>query len=341
MQRIMIVTNSLTGGGAERSMNLVSNELMKRGWHVALIPINLSESDLITPTCEVFPLNREWRGSIFNTLAAIIKFNKVVRSWKPDVVILNCDLPEFFGAFLLHKQAIVVVEHINFPWLNRVQFGKVVRKILSARGAVWVAVSSHLGIWPSGELPHAVLQNPLTPSIESIHLEATTSHLRRLVYIGRLSGFQKQPEQMLKMAELADIDVEMIGDGLMREALQKEATAKKLSVKFSGQIKDPWSHVHSGDLLVVPSAYEGDGLVVIEGMKRGVPMLLSDIPDFRRFDFPDRNYCKNVGDFATRIDLYRDHLDSLIVPEETSSSILSSRSLEVVGDTWEEFLNSI
>lgn len=341
MQRVMIVTNSLTGGGAERSMNMVSNELTKRGWPIALMPINSGEPDLITPTCEVFPLNRQWRGGVFNTLSAIIKFNQVVRSWKPDILVLNCDLPELFGALLLRRQVIVIVEHVNFPWSTRVKIGKIVRNILSARGGVWVAVSSHLGIWPTGKSPYAILQNPLTPSIETIQRTAITSHLKRLVYIGRLSSPQKRPELMLKIGVASGTDVEIIGDGLMRDTLQEEVLAKKLRVKFSGQIRDPWSHVQSGDLLIVPSAYEGDGLVVIEGMQKGIPMLLSDIPDFRRFGLPERNYCQTTDDFISRINEYRDDLGLLVVSEDVEGPILASRSLQVVGDSWEKFLNAI
>lgn len=341
MQRVMIVTNSLTGGGAERSMNIVSNELTRRGWSVALVPINSSEPDLVNPNCEIFALDRQWRGSILNTLSAYSKFNRVVRSWKPDVLVLNCDLPELFGALLLRKQFIVIVEHINFAWSGRVIFGKIIRNILAMRGGVWVAVSSHLGIWPTGKPPYAVLQNPLTPSIETIEKTAVASHLERLVYIGRLTSLQKRPQFMLEIGAAIGIGVEIIGDGLMRDTLQEEVATKDLRVNFSGQVRDPWSRIQPGDLLIIPSAYEGDGLVVVEGMQKGVPMLLSDIPDFRRFNLPERNYCRTVGDFITRIDEYREELHLLVVPEDIEGPILASRSPEVVGDSWERFLKQI
>lgn len=340
MQRIMIVTNSLTGGGAERSMNLVSNELTRRGWPIALVPINSSDSDLITPICEVFPLHRQWRGSVFNTLSAIRKFNQVARAWKPDVIILNTDLPELFGALLFRKQLLLIVEHSNLAWAQRVRFGKIVRKILSLRAGVWIAVSSHLRIWPSGQSPRAVLQNPLAPSVGSMQKVAATSHLQRLVFLGRLSP-EKRPELMLEIGARSGIDVEIIGDGFVKESLQDEVTKKNFKVTFRGYAHDPWSLIQSGDLLIVPSVSEGDGLVVIEGMERGTPLLLSDIPDFHRFGLPEKNYCKNVDAFVARIKEYREDLDSLVVPEDITGLILTSRSLEVVGDAWEKFLDSI
>lgn len=340
MRRIMIVTNSLTGGGAERSMNLVGNELIMRGWPVALVPINSSEADLVTPTSAVFPLGRVWRGNIINTFSTFLKFNEVVRSWKPDVIVLNCDLPELFGSLLPRRVQYVVVEHSNLAWGRRLDAGRIVRKILSKRKTIWVAVNSHLKIWPNGQLPVAILQNPLTPSIASMREVPASRRLKRLIFLGRLSP-EKRPELLLKIGAESGVEVEIIGDGLMKESLQNEVFKQNLKVIFSGYIHNPWSHILAGDLLIVPSTSEGDGLVILEGMKIGIPMLLSDIPEFRRFALPEKHYCRELGDFISKVDKYGENLDSLIVPEELRDSILSSRSLDSVGDAWEVFLNSI
>lgn len=339
MKRVMFVTNSLTGGGAERSMNLVSNELSRRGWDVALVPINSGENDLVIPISPVFQINRKWHDGLVGTLKAISKFQRVVRTWKPDVIILNCDLPELFGALLPQKKFLVVVEHSNMAWIDKKFLGRVVRKILTFRKAEWIAVSSHLRIWPYGMTPKLVIQNPLTPLNEEESILETNGDLRRLVYIGRLTP-EKGPDTALKISELSGIPLTIMGDGHMRETIQESVSAKNLKVTFLGQVRDPWSQVQVGDLLIAPSTSEGDGLVIIEGMKKGVPLLLSDIPDFRRFGLPDINYCENANDFVSRINQFRTNLDPLRLPSNTSEQILSSRSIAVVGDTWVNFLKS-
>jgi len=340
MKRVMFVTNSLTGGGAERSMNLVSNELTRRGWDVALVPINSGEDDLVIPICPVFQINRRWHDGLVGTVKAVSKFRHVVRTWKPDVIILNCDLPELFGALLPPRKSLVVVEHSNMAWINKKFLGKVIRKILTLRKAKWVAVSSHLKIWPNGMTPKLILQNPLTPTHEGKSILGSNGELLRLVYIGRLTP-EKGPDQALEVSELSGAPLTVMGDGYMREALQESAGAKKLKVTFLGQVRDPWSQVLAGDLLIAPSTSEGDGLVIIEGMKKGVPLLLSDIPDFRRFGLPEKNYCQSADDFVSRINQVRANLDSLRVPEKIAEQILSSRSIAVVGDTWVSFLRSL
>ena len=127
-----------------------------------------------------------------------------------------------------------------------------------------------------------------------------TEKIKRLIFIGRLAP-QKRPDWLLRISEGTGFPVEVMGEGELRDYIQKASTDRNLDFRFQGQRKDPWSEVENGDLLIIPSEYEGDGLVVVEGMQRNLPMLLADIPDFRRFGLPDLNYCSSVEDFISSI----------------------------------------
>ena len=340
VRRILFVTNSLTGGGAERAMNLAANELFERKWPVAFTPINSSEPDFVELNCKVFPLNRQWRGGLLNTIRAFFRFHHVIYSWKPNVIVLTCALPELFGAFLFSQRNLVIVEEANIPWGTRVALGRIVRKILGLRGAIWVAASSHLTIWPNGRTPQAVLPNALAPFASPKELTNTSSDLHRLTYVGRLSA-EKRPEWFIEICRRSDTPGKIMGDGLLKESLMELVSAKNLDIEFSGFVHDPWSQIQTGDLLIIPSTSEGDGLVVVEGLKANAPMLVADIAELRHFGLPEKHYCKDLSDFDARINEYRGNLASLIVPDEVKNIILAARSPKVVGDAWENFLNSI
>jgi glycosyltransferase involved in cell wall biosynthesis len=335
----MIVTNSLNGGGAERSMNLVCNELAMRGWPISLVPINASPPDLVTPNCEVFPLERQWKGSLVNTFVAAAKFKNVVSKWNPDLIVLNCDLPEIFGATLLSRRNLVVLEHSSIPWGKRAAVGKIVRFILKKRKTTWAAVSSHLRIWSLEETPSAILQNPLTPN-ERILPRAIESEIKRLLFVGRLSP-EKRADFVFEIAQRSGIRLEVIGDGLLRRSLEKKAHDEGIDVHFHGWIANPWSLIQPGDLLIVPSLFEGDGLIVLEGLQLNMPLLLADIPDFRRFGFPERNYCLSVADFISRIGKFKNELHDLEIPEAISRRLTDPRSIQEIASKWETFLDSI
>jgi glycosyltransferase involved in cell wall biosynthesis len=336
MWRVMIVTNSLSGGGAERSMNLLANELTKRGWPVSLVPINSSAPDQVVPVCPVFPMDRIWNGSFINTVVAFWNFKKVVHSWKPDIIVLNCDLPELFGCLLPGTHKLVAVEHSSQPWGQRKHLGKIVRRILRSRKARWAAVSTHLNIWPLNDKPNAVLQNSILLPQEC-NSRVADSAIKRLVFIGRLSQ-EKRPDLALEIAKLTNLELIIIGDGLLKKELEKKAQHELVQASFLGWVEDPWREIQAGDLLVVTSSFEGDGLIVIEGLAHGIPMLLSDILDLRRFNFPDRNYGKDLKGFVALCEKFRYKLHDLCVPDEISNNILDSRSIEIVSTAWENFL---
>jgi glycosyltransferase involved in cell wall biosynthesis len=332
----MIVTNSLTGGGAERSMNMLANELMRQGLVVGLVPVNKGAPDQIQPQCEVMALNRIWPGGIIDTFIAYLKFNRVVSKWKPDVLIINCDLPELLAAISRLRKTLIIVEHTSFPWNSRKKLGLIVRKILTLRGAWWVAVSNHLSAWPKRKDFTAVIPNPVDKSAKEMHLHRMMI-LKRVVFIGRLS-IEKRPEWLLEVARHVKYPVEIIGDGILRSQLEKSSKDEGLDIHFHGQVLEPWSLVHDGDLLVIPSLYEGDGLVLVEAMAHRCAVLVADIPDLRRFSLPDESYCLNPQELIRRIRRFQNDLSPLLVPQSISNAELSARSIERVGESWVNLL---
>lgn len=333
----MIVTSSLTGGGAERSMNILANELVRRRWEISLVPINSSEHDLIELDCKVFPLNRKWRGGLFGTVKSIIDFNQIAFKWKPEILILNCALPELFGSMVLRRSSIIVLEHAKYPWVGREPLGRVVRSILRLRGAEWVAVSSHLKIWPSNSLPNSILQNSISGlEIQNSEFDSFTK-LKRLVFIGRFS-IEKRPDWFLEISLKSGLPAILIGDGTLKSTLERSVISSNQYVDFLGYVRNPWSLLTPGDLLIVPSEWEGDGLVVIEALRANMPMLLADIPDFRRFCFPDHIYAANCDAFVRSIRLNADNLNPLRVPAEIAAQVLLTRTPINVGSEWIKFL---
>ena len=337
MKRIAVVTNSLSGGGAERSMNLLCNELFNRNWDVFLVPINKSDQDLVQVMCPIIEINRVWNGSFLNTIFSFIRFNISIFRVRPKALILNCDLPELFGALLLFPVKLIAVEHVNYPWLKRLRFGKVIRFILNLRGVHWVSVSSHLSIWPNASKPEVILLNSITPLVKEQTREIERNHLKRLIFIGRLTE-QKRPNWIIELGKATETEVGIYGEGSQEEALRQMAQANSKKVNFFGFNPQVWTYVTRGDLLLVTSGWEGDGLVILEALNNRVPLLLSDIPDLRRFNLPDRNYCSDLRNFNDRIEEFRGNLNDLVVEDDISRRILDERKPPTVAEKWENFL---
>jgi len=337
VKNILILTNSFSGGGAERSMNILSNELLKAGHNITLLAINSGPPDEVRLLCEGICLERGWKSGPFGTLLSLFRFQKVVRKVQPDVVVVNCSLPELFSTFLSTKIRFIVVEHAPLPWGKRKFLGKSVRWVLNKRQITWVKVTNNLNIWSLPQVESYFIPNPILFGETSIQTSQLNVKLKRLIYIGRLSE-EKQPAVFLDLVDYFQIESLVIGDGGLRGALEEYALSRQLPVKFLGHQQEPWRKIEDGDLLIVPSAWEGDGVIVLEAVSRDIPMLISDIPSFRNFGLGESNYCKDPLKFRESIAAFQNSLELLIVSPAQSKICLEPRYPSKIAAQWEVIL---
>ena len=83
------------------------------------------------------------------------------------------------------------------------------------------------------------------------------------------------------------IQAVLVGDGNLKESFELQATGYRINnqVRFVGRISDeelPY-YYNMGDLFVLPSTSQGEafGMVLLESMASGVPVLASDLPGVR------------------------------------------------------------
>lgn len=336
----MFVTNSLTGGGAERAMNIAINELVRLGWPVKLVPINKGPKDFVQLECEVEDTNRLWKAGLIDTIKSYRKFKKIVSEWQPEIIIGTCNLPELYLG-LLGNQAneIVIVEEAREPWSNRPLLGRLIRKRLARLGVIWIAASGHLRIWPTDLVPDVVIPNALTLFTRSSKVVEKKVQTE-LVYVGRLS-LEKRPDWFIEICAVSGLRGTIIGAGAEEDTLRSIATKTDAQVEFVGYLAEPWAGLDSSNLVIVPSRSEGDGLVVIEALNARLPILLSDIPEFRFFGLPDHHYCATPDAFISRILKFQNDFEMLIVSQEIREKILANRDPVVIGEAWDSHLKHL
>ncbi|WP_433828746.1 glycosyltransferase [Actinoplanes sp. CA-015351] len=99
-----------------------------------------------------------------------------------------------------------------------------------------------------------------------------------LLHCGRLSA-EKHPHLSLNtLAGLraAGIDAELVvaGDGPLREALESEATERKLPARFLGYVRDPRALLATSDVVLAPGPIETFGLAALEALASGTPVVV-------------------------------------------------------------------
>ncbi|CAN5573417.1 glycosyltransferase family 4 protein [soil metagenome] len=118
------------------------------------------------------------------------------------------------------------------------------------------------------------------------------ARVTRVGFIGRLDPVKRLPDLITALSQLpAGITLDVWGEGSARK--QIEATIAKFNladrVTLHGAIASPATALQQIDCLVLPSAAEGFGLVLIEAMAAGVPVVATDVAGIRDVVRSDHN----------------------------------------------------
>ena len=287
---VVIVSNSVSGGGAEKSMMVLHQAFLSNGVKSNLIALNKSTNLKDKPF--VTELNRKWRAGIRSTWSNFLEFRKSVEMIDPDILILNCELPELYGAMLRYHGKLICVEHTTKPWNGKLLLGIFVRSLLKIKKADWVSViSKQKKVWFGG----FVVAHLPNPHQDRLTKKRIIGQETILTFVGGLKT-NKRPEWVIETGLDLNLPVQIFGDGVLRTKLENKYRKYSNQVKFFGFKSNPWNLISSKSLVIVPSDYEGDGMVVVEAVLSGNPLLLRDNEDLRRFEFDEKHYFKDLED---------------------------------------------
>lgn len=173
-------------------------------------------------------------------------------------------------------------------------------------------------------IPLGIPEPPVTAAVRSTHGFAETDIL--LISIGRLVR-RKSVDQLLELtARLEDPRVKLllIGDGPLVDSLRERAKRLNVAgqVRFLGMVDDAakFELLSISDLYVSASQHEGFGLVFLEAMASGLPIVCYDRGGQRDFLSDGRNgHLVPVNDLAALVERCRRLIDAPTLREEIGS----------------------
>lgn len=113
---------------------------------------------------------------------------------------------------------------------------------------------------------------------------------KTIVSCGRLvsqKGFNILIDAISELPD--DIKLILVGDGKDKVKLARQVQQLKLQerVELVGYDRNPYRYIAKADLFIMPSLWEGFGIVLIEAMALGIPTIASDCPTGPRIILKD------------------------------------------------------
>ncbi len=104
-------------------------------------------------------------------------------------------------------------------------------------------------------------------------------------HVGRFVGEKNQAflldvlERLIKNHGLADVVLLLVGDGVLKESIEKDAISRGIhrNIVFAGSRADTERFYSAMDVFLFPSKWEGLGIVAVEAQVNGLPCILSDV----------------------------------------------------------------
>lgn len=121
--------------------------------------------------------------------------------------------------------------------------------------------------------------------------------------LGSVANFREQKDHPTLLRAFSrcvsvdpDLRLDLVGDGETRRRM--EALARELGVepfvRFLGHVHNPEAAYRGMDAFVLSTHYEGQGLVILEAMGHGLPVIATDLPSIRE-TLPDGEHALLVS----------------------------------------------
>lgn len=321
MKKVYHLITTILRGGAENQLLVVVKEQVRQGLEVHIVYLKGAaelEQDLTSAGAFVhhelvgkFPLFQPWH---------------MTRLIAGEQVILHAHLPraELIGLATMGNLRFISTRHNAesfFPGAPKF-LSRFLSRLVERRAHKIIAISNSVKkfLLNAGEVKNEknieVVYYGYLPISEMRNLESDSpSNLLRLGTISRLAPQKDLPTMILAFCgyknQSPDSTLSILGAGPLESELKNYVSGLYLesSVEFLGRSSKTRAFLLSLDVFILTSLYEGFGMVLLEAMDAGIPIVASRnsaIPEVLGEEFPGLCVTGDVDDFLSKINALTD-----------------------------------
>lgn len=285
-RKILLITRTLTGGGAERFVSTFASFLAEQGHDIHVLTYEVSEKDYPLSdkvTRHVMPYVED---SAKGKFLRILRMKQALEEIDADVLIPFIEtvvVCTYLVNLLLRKKFVYTVR--NSPWhAAGGRFSKILRSIMAKTAdAIMLQNREQEEYFPASYRDRIyIVPNPVAEKFHFCKKEQYQKKLTKICAVGRLHTQKNFPLLFSAIkanrAEYPDICLEIYGEGEEKARLETLIEENGLSgvCKLMGRTSQVEAVLKEADLFVMSSDYEGMPNALIEAMAMGLPCISSD-----------------------------------------------------------------
>jgi glycosyltransferase involved in cell wall biosynthesis len=288
---ILHVITTIELGGAEKQLLTLVEKQVEYGLQIHVIYIKgkpdlLFEFKKLGVTVSQYPR----MGSLSQ-----IKFLRMYVE-NNQISLIHAHLPraELLSALACVKVPIVTSRHNAEPFFPRAPklLSKVLSRLVCSKAKTIITITDAVRLYmiKSKEVGDnnkiKVIRYGISLETKNLktHVKVPAGSRLKLLSIGRLVEQKDYPTTLKALASLSntnrEFEYKVIGEGSLQQSLSQlsEDLGIAQSISWIGKTKLVTNYLNESDVLILSSNYEGFGLVLLEAMKQGIPILASNCP---------------------------------------------------------------
>ena len=289
MKKVLFISLTLSDGGAERVVSVLSSRLAEWGFPVSVILYERREKEYpISEKLEIHVLPAVKGSNKFSRLwNRIHELKRLIRQQDPDVIIPFLAQP-MMDAWLAsrgtHADYVATVRNNPQMYPGNARLRRLVNLITRYADGIILQTEAQRCFFPQRTWKKCfVLPNP----IEELMLQSECRYaddIHRIITCGRLNP-QKNHRLLVDafsivVKEHPYLTLQIYGDGDESERLEQYIRERGLSesVRLMGRTERVNEVLMEGDLFVLSSDYEGMPNALMEAMTVGLPCISTNCP---------------------------------------------------------------